>query len=279
MQFNVRTDIFDPLSCVQLLNAGEGKANLLSCLRYGPATRSDGIDRPLSRAELEERQPVVARDTDMADSGILYVLTNPFMPGLVKIGCTTGLVEDRIRDLSAATGVPVAFNCHFAAQVADMAAKERTLHQLFSDERVNPKREFFKVAPEKVVLAISMGSFSEVTPGKTQLSLEEEKALENAEDVDTKRRSNINLEAIGILPGTELTLSRGDNVVATVIGGNRIRYEGQDMSLSAAALAALRKLGYKTPAASGSDYWMYDGKTLDEIRIAKEAENVGGPSD
>jgi hypothetical protein len=26
----------------------------------------------------------------MEDSGILYVLTNPFMAGLVKIGCTTG---------------------------------------------------------------------------------------------------------------------------------------------------------------------------------------------
>jgi T5orf172 domain len=211
----------------------------------------------------------------MENSGTLYVLTNPFMPGLVKIGCTTGPVEDRIKDLSAATGVPVAFNCHFAAQVADMTAKEKTLHQLFSDKRVNPRREFFEVAPEKVVLAISMGPFSEVTPGKTDISIEEEKALEKADEVDTKRRSNIKLESIGILPGTELTLSRGENVTAKVISGNKVRYDDRDMSLSAAALAALNKLGYKTQAASGSDYWMYDGKTLDEIRVAKEAENVG----
>ena len=93
----------------------------------------------------------------MEDSGILYVLTNPFMPGLVKVGCTTGSVEDRIYDLSSFTGVPVAFQCHFAARVTDMATKEKTLHQLFSDKRVNPKREFFEVAPEKVVLAIRMG--------------------------------------------------------------------------------------------------------------------------
>jgi hypothetical protein len=44
------------------------------------------------------------------------------------------------------------------------------------------------------------------------------------------------------------------------------------MSLSASALAALHKLSYTSGAASGSDYWMYEGKTLDEIRIAKEAE-------
>ena len=156
-----------------------------------------------------------------------------------------------------------------------MTAKEKTLHQLFSDWRVSPRREFFEVAPEKVVLAISMGPFSEVTPGKTDISIEEEKALEKADEVDTKKRSNIKLESIGILPGTELTLSRGENVTAKVISGNKVRYDDRDMSLSAAALAALNKLGYRRQAASGSDYWMYDGKTLDEIRIAKEAENVG----
>lgn len=211
----------------------------------------------------------------MDDSGNLYVLTNPFMPGLVKIGCTIGPVEERIKALSGGTGVPVAFQCHFAAKVDNMAAKEKTLHQLFSDRRVNPNREFFQVAPEKVVLAIRMGSFTEVTPGKVDIPKEEEQALEKAEEADTKRRARINLDAIGVPPGTVLTLSRDEAVHATVVSGNRVEYEGQVMSLSASALAALRKLGYTSTAASGSDYWMYEGKTLDEIRIAKEAEQEG----
>jgi hypothetical protein len=159
-----------------------------------------------------------------------------------------------------------------------MAAKEKRLHQLFSDKRVNPKREFFEVAPEKVVLAITMGTYTEVTPGKPNISIEEERAAEKAEDADTKRRSNIKLEAIGIHPGAVLTLSRGDDVHATVVSGNRVQYEGETMSLSAAALSALHKLGYTTPAVSGSDYWMYEGKTLDEIRTAKEVETVEEPS-
>jgi T5orf172 domain len=207
----------------------------------------------------------------MEDSGILYVLTNPFMPGLVKIGCTTGPVEDRIKSLSSATGVPVAFQCHFAAQVDSMAAKEKTLHQLFSDKRVNPNREFFQVAPEKIVLAISMGRFTEVTPGKVDIPKEEEQALERAEEAETKRRARINLDAIGIKPGAVLTLSRDEDVHATVVNGNRVEYEGQIMSLSGSALDALHKLGYTLGAASGSDYWMYDGKTLDEIRITVES--------
>ena len=208
----------------------------------------------------------------MQDLGTLYVLTNPFMPGLVKIGCTTGPVEDRIKALSSATGVPVAFQCHFAAHVESMAAKEKTLHQLFSDKRVNPNREFFQVAPEKVVLAIRMGSFTEVTPGKVDIPKEEEQALERAEEAETKRRARINLDAIGIKPGAVLTLSRDEDVHATVVIGNKVEYQGEITSLSASALAALHKLGYTSGAASGSDYWMYEGKTLDEIRTAKEAE-------
>lgn len=208
----------------------------------------------------------------MEGSGILYVLTNPYMPGLVKIGCTTGRVEDRVYDLSHDTGVPVPFQCHFAAEVPDMNAKEKTLHKLFDDKRVNPKREFFEVAPEKVVLAIRMGPFTEVTPGKPNILPEEEKALQRADAADEKRRSNIKLESIGIQPGTELTLSRGEDIHATVIGGNRVEFDGKPMSLSGAALAALHKLGYTTPSVSGSDYWMFEGKTLDEIRLAKEAD-------
>ena len=208
----------------------------------------------------------------MEDYGTLYVLTNPFMPGLVKIGCTTGPVEERIKALSSSTGVPVAFQCHFAAQVDEMTSKEKTLHQLFSDKRVNPNREFFQVPPEKVVLAIRMGSFAEVTPGKVDIPKEETQAFERAEVADSKRRSRINLEAIGIKPGSVLTLSRDEDVHATVVPGNKVDYCGQTMSLSASALSALHKLGYKSGAASGSDYWMFDGKTLDEIRIAKETE-------
>ena len=213
------------------------------------------------------------RLTYLDDVGVLYVLTNPMMPGLVKIGRTAGPVEERIKYLSAHTGVPVAFQCHFAARVDQMSAKEKTLHQLFADKRVNPNREFFQVAPEKVVLAISMGSYIEVTPGKLDISKEEEQAFEKAEQADTKRRAKINLEAIGIRPGTVLTLSRDEDVHATVIAGNKVEYEGEKLSLSESARRALSKLGYTSKAVSGSDYWMFEGKTLDEIRIAREANN------
>lgn len=43
-------------------------------------------------------------------NSIIYVLTNDAMPGLIKIGRTSGeSVERRVAELSRATGVPLPF--------------------------------------------------------------------------------------------------------------------------------------------------------------------------
>jgi len=199
---------------------------------------------------------------------IVYILTNEAMPGLVKIGLTTDSVESRISQLSTHSGVPLPFECYFAAEVKDCVKLEKTLHQLFSENRLNPKREFFKVDPEKVVLAISIGEFKEITPGAAEIEKDELQALEKAKS----RRPRLKLEAIGIKAGDVLTLSRDESITATVVDGGKVSFQGELHSLSAAALKALHSLGYSTPAASGSDYWVFDGELLDERRRRIEAE-------
>ena len=42
-------------------------------------------------------------------------------------------------------------------------------------------REFFRLDPEKVVLAISIGEFKEVTPGVAQVEPEEQEALDRGQ--------------------------------------------------------------------------------------------------
>lgn len=202
----------------------------------------------------------------MAD--IVYVLTNEAMPGLIKIGLTGESVESRLTALSSHTGVPLAFECYFAAEVKDGARIERTLHQLFADSRINPRREFFRLDPEKVVLAISIGDFREVTPGVAQVEPEEQEALEKVK----ARRPRIRLDAIGIKPGDTLTFSRDESIRATVAEDGKVLYEDELLSPSAAALKALHKLGYQFAAASGSEHWMFDGELLDERRRRIEAE-------
>ncbi len=196
----------------------------------------------------------------MAD--IVYVLTNEAMPGLVKIGLTTDTVEARLTTLSSHSGVPLPFECYFAAEVKDCARTEKILHQLFAEARINPKREFFRLDPEKVVLAISIGEFKEITPGKAQVEQEEQEALDKAKS----RRPRLRLDAIGIKPGDLLSFSRDESIQAIVAADGKVQYEGEMLSPAAAALKALHKLGYQTPTASGSVYWMFQGETLDEGR-------------
>ncbi len=48
--------------------------------------------------------------------GIVYLLTNPVMPGLVKIGMTTQEDIDKRMKVLYTTGVPVPFECQYATQ-------------------------------------------------------------------------------------------------------------------------------------------------------------------
>lgn len=53
--------------------------------------------------------------------GIVYVLTNPAMPNMVKIGLSTADdVQQRMAQLYT-TGVPLPFECVYAGRVANCA--------------------------------------------------------------------------------------------------------------------------------------------------------------
>jgi ribosomal protein S27AE len=76
--------------------------------------------------------------------GYLYILSNPGMPKLLKIGQTSGSIQRRIDQLSSATGVPNPFviEAYFISQ--NPRADETILHAALSLYR-RPGREFFKL--------------------------------------------------------------------------------------------------------------------------------------
>jgi hypothetical protein len=201
----------------------------------------------------------------MADSGVLYILTNPAMRGLVKIGFTTKPVKKRLEELTRASGVPLPFECYFAAEVPSMSEKEKLLHKLFATNRANPKREFFRVDPERVILAIKMGPYVEVTPSKPALDPEEEKALAKAKNDEHKRLADFTFDSVGVPVGALLRFTRDQSVEATVAPNDQVKYDGQVISISKAAKLALKKVGKDWKNVQGPMYWMYNGKTLHEL--------------
>jgi hypothetical protein len=77
-------------------------------------------------------------------NGYVYVLSNPSMPGLLKIGFTVRYVEERVNELNRETGVPTAFviECYFTCE--NPQQDERRIHRRLSGHRLQNK-EFFEI--------------------------------------------------------------------------------------------------------------------------------------
>ena len=79
--------------------------------------------------------------------GCVYILKNEAMPGLIKIGYTSGTAKERAQQLSQPTGIPMPFEV--AADLDGLALEhcqklEAEIHKELNEHRVNPNREFFK---------------------------------------------------------------------------------------------------------------------------------------
>jgi len=75
-------------------------------------------------------------------AGFVYLLTNETMPGIVKIGKTRRLPENRSNELYT-TGVALPFKVRFAIYSEDMDWLEQTVHEDLEQLRVSSCREFF----------------------------------------------------------------------------------------------------------------------------------------
>lgn len=77
-------------------------------------------------------------------SGYVYVLSNPAMPGLRKIGRSIKGGHSRAKSMYQ-TGVPAPFVLEFEMLVNCAATIEALAHEQLSRYRVSKSREFFKV--------------------------------------------------------------------------------------------------------------------------------------
>lgn len=90
------------------------------------------------------------------DFGFLYALTNPSMPGHIKIGMTTRRPEDRMAELSSATGVPTRFELAYSRAFENARLAETLVHDRLEERglRVSQAREFFQVSIDTAIATI-----------------------------------------------------------------------------------------------------------------------------
>ena len=196
--------------------------------------------------------------------GIVYLLTNTYMPGLVKIGMTTKKeIDQRMRELYT-TGVPAPFECQFACQVkkSDCAKIEKALHTAFSPSRVNPNREFFRIQVEQAKAILELFHHEDVTK---EVTAEIENDLTEEDKAASRKgqmhRPALNFMQMGMQKGDILVWKEDSNITISVFTERSVLYNGKEFALS----ALTRDLkGYKYYVAPGS-YWLYKDRLLSEI--------------
>ncbi len=191
---------------------------------------------------------------------IVYVLSNPAMPGLVKIGRTTQ--EDaniRIAQLYT-TGVPVPFTVEYACKVENPDQVETALHIAFGPQRTNPRREFFRIDPEQAIAILRLLNTEDATQEVADQQTDIDPESAQAAEVMRSRRPNLNFHEMGI-PDGSILYSVDDDSTATVTGPKKVMFRDQEMSLTAATRLVLG-LDYSVQPGS---HWTYNGRRITDL--------------
>ena len=77
-------------------------------------------------------------------TGYVYILSNPSMPNLLKIGFTERNVVARVEELNS-TGVPVPFEVEAIFGSPNAFEDEQEIHKILDKHRLTNNREFFSI--------------------------------------------------------------------------------------------------------------------------------------
>lgn len=200
----------------------------------------------------------------MENHGIVYVLSNRVMPGLVKIGMTTrSEIDARLRELYT-TGVPVPFDVEYACEVnaSDCARIERALHTAFEPQRINANPEFFQIKKEQAIAILELFNKKDVTNEVSEEMNNDLTAGDIAsKDKATKHRPPLNFSQMGILADSILTYNADESITVKVISDKKVEYLGEELSLTAVTTKLLNSKYGVQPTSR----WSYNGRNLSEI--------------
>lgn len=76
----------------------------------------------------------------------VYILENDSQPGLLKIGYTKLTPDERAKQISNATGVPLPYKVAWAYRCFNGELLEGEVHHALKKYRVNNQREFFQIS-------------------------------------------------------------------------------------------------------------------------------------
>lgn len=81
--------------------------------------------------------------------GIIYILSNRYMPGIIKIGGATSVlfIEQELDNLY----IPTPYQCDFAIQVDDYFKKLVAIRGLLENKQIRENYNFFEISANDVI--------------------------------------------------------------------------------------------------------------------------------
>ena len=192
--------------------------------------------------------------------GIVYILTNEAMPGLVKIGMTDDTDPSARMGQLFSTGVPLPFEVEYACRVENALEVERSLHIAFAPQRINAKREFFRIDPGQAVAILRLLHRPDATEELASEATADAVSMAALREARS-RRPNLNFREMGIPPGAVLVADADPDITVTVVGDKKVRVGDDELSLSAATQQVLHLEYAIRPAPA----WRYNGRLLSEL--------------
>ena len=193
--------------------------------------------------------------------GYIYIMTNPALKNMVKIGYSTD-VEKRRQDLSHSTSIPDDYQI-YATYETEGKLEDKKLHHLIDklnpDIRYNPKKEFYIMSPEDAYDLLEAIEYISGTTGKL-------KKYKSNTTVQMAKKPPINFIKCGIPIGAELIFVEDTNIKVTVCAERKVEYKGEQFSLS----TLVQELKHLKAKPQGTAFFTYNGRPL--IDIANETQ-------
>ena len=125
---------------------------LLSCTKCESQFREVMSLEAIAELRCSKCEQLLCKAVPIA--GVLYVLSNPSMPGIVKIGRTKLSISDRLRELSISSDIPTPYVREALFSSSDPARDEGKVHKRLSGFRILETGNFFRLAADEAVDAI-----------------------------------------------------------------------------------------------------------------------------
>ena len=131
----------------------------------------------------------------------------------------------------------------------------------FDPYRVNPKREFFEIDPKQAIAIMSYHNEGDATEEvEEEINLDLTQGEKQSTLSFKTKRPKLNYTQLGISPGENLTYTKDSSISVTVVGANKVNYQGEECSLTA---ATKKIMGLPEDSAlQPTKYWMYGEENL-----------------